>query len=45
MKVEKVNTKTKYLYHYTLKENVESILKYKTIISKDEYVFFYRKFK
>ncbi len=40
MKIEKVNPKTKYLYHYTLKENVESILKDKAIISKDEYVFF-----
>ncbi len=40
MKIKKVNPKTKYLYHYTLKENVESILKDKAIISKDEYVFF-----
>lgn len=40
MKIEKINPRTKYLYHYTLKENVESILKDKTIISKDDYVFF-----
>ena len=40
MKVEKINPKTKYLYHYTLKENVKSILKDKAIISKDDYVFF-----
>ena len=40
MKIEKINPRTKYLYHYTLKENVESILKDKAIISKDDYVFF-----
>lgn len=40
MKIEKVNPNIKYIYHYTLKENVEKILKDKAIISKDPYVFF-----
>lgn len=40
MKIEKVNPDIKYLYHYTLKKNVEKILKDKAIISKDQYVFF-----
>lgn len=40
MKIEKINPNIKYLYHYTLKKNVEKILKDKLIISKDSYVFF-----
>lgn len=40
MKIEKVNPDIKYLYHYTLKKNVEKILNDEAIISKDEYVFF-----
>lgn len=40
MKIEKVNPDIKYIYHYTLKENVEKILKDKSIKSKDPYVFF-----
>lgn len=40
MKIEKVNPKIKYLYHYTHKQNVDKILKDKAIISKDQYVFF-----
>ena len=38
MKIEKINPRTKYLYHYTLKENVEIILKDKAIISKDDFI-------
>ena len=40
MKIENVNPKIKYLYHYTHKQNVDKILKDKAIISKDQYVFF-----
>lgn len=40
MKIERVNPKIKYLYHYTKKENIKKILQDKKIISKDKYVFF-----
>lgn len=40
MRARKIRPKTKYLYHYTLKSNVESILKDKAIKSRDDYVFF-----
>lgn len=40
MKIEKINPNIKYVYHYTLKKNVDKILNDKAIISKDEYVFF-----
>ena len=40
MNIEKVNPNIKYIYHYTLKENVNKILKEHKIISKDQYVFF-----
>ena len=34
-----MNPKIKYVYHFTLKKNVEKILADKAIVSKDEYVF------
>lgn len=40
MNIEKINPNIKYVYHYTLKENVEKILEDQAIISKDQYVFF-----
>jgi len=40
MRARKISPKTRYLYHYTLKSNVESILKDKSIRSRDDYVFF-----
>lgn len=40
MKIEKVNPKIKYLYHYTLKKNVNKILNDKSIKSEDQFVFF-----
>ena len=40
MKIINVNPNIKYVYHYTLKKNVEKILRDKKIISRDDYVFF-----
>lgn len=40
MNIEKINPNIKYVYHYTLKENVGKILNDKAIKSKDKYVFF-----
>ena len=40
MRARKISPKTRYLYHYTLKSNVESILKEKSIRSRDDFVFF-----
>lgn len=40
MKIERVNPKIKYIYHYTSKENAKKIMQDKKIISKDKYVFF-----
>lgn len=40
MKIKKINPKIKYLYHYTLKENLDKILKDKKIKSSDDYIFF-----
>lgn len=40
MKIEKINPNIKYVYHYTLKSNVNKILQDKKIMSKDKYVFF-----
>lgn len=40
MKIEKINSNIKYLYHYTKKENAKKIMQDKKIISKDQYVFF-----
>ncbi|MGN1371480.1 MAG: ubiquitin-like domain-containing protein [Candidatus Coprovivens sp.] len=40
MNIEKINPNIKYIYHYTLKENVGKILNDKEIKSKDKYVFF-----
>lgn len=40
MNIQKINPNIKYLYHYTLKKNVEKILNDKAIKSKDQYVFF-----
>ena len=40
MRARKISPKTRYLYHYTLKSNVESILKDKSIRSRDDFVFF-----
>lgn len=45
MKIEKLNSKIKYLYHYTAKENVSKIMKDEAIISKDQYVFFTKSLK
>lgn len=44
MKIEKRKYNIKYLYHYTLKENIEEILNDKQIVSKDKYVFFTKSF-
>lgn len=40
MNIERINPNIKYIYHYTLKKNVEKILNDKAIKSKDKYVFF-----
>ena len=40
MIIKKDNSKIKYLYHYTPKENVESIMSSGVIKSKDQYTFF-----
>ena len=40
MEIERINPNIKYVYHYTLKKNVEKILSDKSIKSKDPYVFF-----
>lgn len=40
MRIKEVNPRIKYVYHFTLKENVEKILTDRAIVSKDEYVFF-----
>ena len=40
MRVLKDKTKIKYLYHYTKKENIDSILQTKQIKSTDDYIFF-----
>ena len=40
MKIINVNPNIKYVYHYTLKKNVEKILRDKKIVSSDDYVFF-----
>ena len=40
MNIEKINPNIKYIYHYTLKKNVNKIMKEQVIISKDQYVFF-----
>lgn len=45
MNIININPKTKYLYHYTLKKNVNKILDDKAIISKDQYVFFTKSLK
>lgn len=40
MRIVKDKTKIKYLYHYTKKENIDSILQSKQIRSSDDYIFF-----
>ena len=40
LKIEQDSRKIKYLYHYTLKENVKSILSSKVIKSSDNFIFF-----
>lgn len=45
MNIININPKINYLYHYTLKKNVNKILDDKAIISKDQYVFFTKSLK
>lgn len=40
MKIERVNPRIRYIYHYTSKENAKKIMQDKKIISKDKYIFF-----
>lgn len=45
MNIKKVNPNIKYIYHYTLKKNINKILKDKEIKSIDQYIFFTKNLK